>query len=89
MANKRQLKKQINYLCGELIAECISTLQYNKVNHDDVENVMMGIMIMQDDMICRTSHVQPGMKAKVFFNKLRNDMADQVDEIIDQINGIV
>lgn len=88
MANKREIKKTINYLTGELLAECVSCSHFNNVNPEDVDNVMLSILEMQDDLICRVSHVQPGMPAKAFFAKLRQDMASQVSEIIDQINAI-
>lgn len=89
MANKRQLKKDINYLCGELLAECISCQHYNKVNLEDVDNVMLNILNMQDDMICRVSHPEPGMKAHDFFKKLRSDMTVQTSNILDQINALI
>lgn len=88
MANKRILKKDINYVTGELLAECISCMHFNKVQQADVDNVMLGILNMQDDMICRISHVEPGMKAKLYFKKLRSDMSQQVEDIIGQINDL-
>ena len=89
MANKRQLKKDISYLCGELLAECVSCRHYTSVNLDAVHNVMLNILNMQDDMICRVSHPEPGMKARDFFKKLRNDMAAQTSDIFDQINALI
>ncbi len=88
MANKRTLKRDINYVTGELLAECISYMHFNKVQQEDVDNVMTSILNMQDDMICRISHVELGLKAKVYFQKLRSDMSQQVEEIISQINGL-
>lgn len=89
MANKRDLKKSINYLTGELLAECVSCLHFNNVQTSDVDNVMLNILNMQDDMICRISHVQPGMPAKVFFKKLRSDMEKRIAEILEQIDSLV
>lgn len=88
MANKRTLKKDINYVAGELFAECVSVSHFSKVSREDIDNVMLNILSMQDDMICRISHVEPGMKAKIYFQKLRSDMADKVGDIIDQINTL-
>jgi hypothetical protein len=53
----------------------------------DVENVMLGIAKMQNDWICRLSHVEPGSR-KLFFKKLREDMQKRTDEIIDQIQNL-
>ena len=88
MANRRNLKKRINGICFELAAECISARLYGNVNQDDIANIMGNIFSMQTDCICRVSHVEKGLKAKVFFQKLRDDMQKRIDEIIDQIAGL-
>ena len=85
---RKDLKKHINYLSGELLAECIAALDFTKKdNRQDVENVMMGIVKMQDDLICRLSHVEPG-STKLFFRKLHSDMQSRTDEIIEQIRNL-
>lgn len=88
MANKRQLKKRINNLCGDLFAECIACVQYAKVNRDDADNVMINILNMQDDMLCRISHIEPGLSTKVFFNKLNKDLITETESIIEQIEAL-
>jgi len=85
---RKDLKKHINYLCGELLAECIAATQFSKKdNRQDIENVMLSILKMQNDWICRLSHVEPGSK-RMFFKKLREDMQKRTDEIIDQIQNL-
>ncbi|MCQ2197846.1 MAG: hypothetical protein MJZ60_10040 [Bacteroidaceae bacterium] len=89
MANKRNLKKNINYICAELLAECVASMQYTKACQEDINNVMFSIIDMQNDMTCRISHMQPGMKACDFVKKMRDDMSKRTDEIIDQINALL
>ena len=85
---RKDLKKHITYLCSEMLAECIASSQYSKKdNAQDVENVVLSIVKMQDDWICRLSHVEPG-NTKAFFKKLREDMKKQTEEIIDQIQNL-
>lgn len=85
---RKELKKRINYLCGELLAECVAMLHYHKKeNAHDVENVMLSIAKMQDDWICRLSHVEPG-STRIFFRKLHEDMQKRTDDIIDQIQNL-
>ena len=85
---RKNLKKHINYLCGELLAECMAATDFTKKdNKQDVENVMLGIMKMQNDWICRLSHVEPG-STKLFFKKLKEDMQKRTDEIIEQIQNL-
>ena len=85
---RKDLKKHINYLCGELLAECIADAQFSKKdNKQDVENVVLSIVEMQNDWICRLSHIEPG-STKLFFKKLKEDMQKRTDEIIDQIQNL-
>jgi len=88
MANKRQLKKRINNICGDLFAECIACVYYAKVNREDADSVMLSILNMQDDILCRVSHIEPGLKTKVFFQKLNKDLNESVESIITQIEAL-
>jgi len=89
MANKRQLKRAINMMCGELIVECVAISHGHKnVNNDDVNNVLKSVLLLQDSMISRISHPEPGMPAKEFFKKLRYDMAKETDQIVDQLYAL-
>lgn len=88
MANKRDLKKRINNLCGDLFAECVACVHYAKVNRDDADAVMMNILNMQDDILCRVSHIEPGLSTKVFFKKLNDDLSSNTQSIIEQIEAL-
>jgi len=85
---RKNLKKHINYVCGELLAECIALVQYHKKeNQHDIENVALGVIRMQNDLICRLSHVEPG-STRLFFKKLREDMQKRTEEIVDQLQNL-
>ena len=84
---RRELKKCVNNLCGELFAECIALSYYEKVDKDAVSNVMESILMMQADIISRISHVEPGA-AKKFFKKLNDDLITRTDAIIDDIQAL-
>ncbi len=89
MANKRTIKKQINLLCGNLLVECVATAHYKEnIPQEDVDNIMISILRLQDDMICRVSHIEPGIKASVFFKKLRKDLTERAEEIMNQLYAI-
>ena len=90
MAKRRNLKKAINFLCGELFAECVAIMHYQKPTPQaDIDNVMTSILKLQDDMLSRMSHVEPGMKAKEYFKKLRDDMVQHSDEIVEHIKALL
>ncbi len=87
MANKRSLKRSITLFCEELFAECVAASLYGN-NRDGAEALIFSILKMQDDFICRISHPEPGMPAKLYFKDLREKFAAQASEIIDQINAL-
>ena len=84
---RRELKKSINNLCGELFAECIALNYYENVDKDRVASVMESILMMQADIVRRISHVQPGA-GKTFFKKLREDLVTRTEEIIYDIQAL-
>ena len=89
MAKRRNLKKAINFLCGELFAECVAIMHYQKPTPQaDIDNVMTSILKLQDDMLSRVSHVEPGMKAKKYFKVLINHFNEELEAIVDQLNNI-
>lgn len=88
MANRRDLKKNINYICSELFAECVAMMHYNlNVKQEDVDNIMARILWMQDEFISRVSHTEPG-NVKGFYKKLRADFNAQVEEIVNSISQL-
>ena len=83
MANKRTLKKTINYICSDLFAECVAASLYS-----GKPALLTSILSIQSDFIRRISHTEPGMKNKVYFQNFMKDFNKQVSEIIDQIGNL-
>jgi hypothetical protein len=89
MANKRTLKHAINVICEELLAETVAASLYgNKQNKEDADAVFASIFRLGSDYISRISHVEPGMKPKLYFKHLREDFTKEADEIIEHINNL-
>ena len=88
MAKRRTLKKQINLICGDLFAEVISMTLYSPgVSKEAADDIMTSILKLQDEMLSRVSHTEPG-NVKGFYKKLRMDMDSHVSEIFDQIANL-
>ena len=86
MANKRSLKRNINYVCSELFSEVIAASKYsNKISEEDTKALLASILIIHNDYVRRVSHVEPGMKAKTFFQNLVVSFNKQVSELVDQV----
>lgn len=88
MASRRQLKKNVNYISGELFTECL--VQSNFVPGTDkqkVDEILVEILTMQEEFVSRISHTEPG-NVKEFYNKFYKDFNAKVDEIIDSIGKL-
>lgn len=88
MAKRRILKKQINELCGELMAEVVAlSLYHPQADPQSADEIMTSILRLQHEMLCRVSHTEPG-NVKGFYAKLASDCAQRVSEIYDQIDNL-
>ncbi len=88
MANRKELKKTINYICSELFAECVALGHYNLgIKQEDIDNIMSRILYMNDEFISRISHTEPG-NVKKFYKKLKEDFNAQTDDIINSISQL-
>lgn len=88
MSSRRQLKKNVNYIAGELFTEClVHNLYVPGTDKDKTEELMGEILRMQQEYLSRISHTQPG-NVKGFYKKLREDFNAKVNEIIDAIGNL-
>ena len=89
MANKRELKKRVNYICSDLFSECIAASLYNgNSNEEEVNSILISILMVQRDYVCRISHPEPGMPPKDYFKDLKERLNIQIEEISDNIANI-
>ncbi len=89
MANKRQLKRTINYITSELFAEAMAAVIYSdKTNKKEGDGVLASIIIMRDDFISRISHPEPGMTARKYYKALVKNFNSVVSETIDNISNL-
>lgn len=88
MAKRKDLKKNISAICGELFMECVALAHYNKnVNKESIDKIMTEILYMQNDFINRISHPDP-VNTKMFFSALRKDFNRQTEHIIENLSQL-
>lgn len=86
MANKRNLKRNINYVCSELFSEAVAVSMYSsKTTEEDVNALLASILVIHNDYVRRVSHQEPGLAPKLFYKDLVNSFNKQVSEIVDQV----
>ena len=85
MAKRKTLKKNINYICSELFAECVALTHYKvDIKQEDVDNVMVRILLMHDEFVSRISHTEPG-NVKGFYKKLNEDLNKEIKVVADEL----
>ncbi len=88
MANKRTLKKQIDFICEELFVDFVAASHYgNNPSKEEAEAILFSLAKLHNNYINRVSHPEPGMPAKKYYQDLRDQFHKQATEIIDQINN--
>lgn len=88
MANKRNIKKSINYIAGELFAEClVQSLYVPGTDKEKADKLMGEILSFQDDYLRRVSHIEPG-NVKGFFKKLRADFNAKSEDFVEAIGKL-
>lgn len=86
MASRRELKKSVNYIAGELFMECmISSTYVPGVDNSKADKCMSEILNMQDEFINRISHTESG-NVKGYYKKFYEDFNKKVEEIIESIS---
>lgn len=88
MSNRKTLKKNVNYITGELFSEClINSLCVPGTDKQKADKLMSEILKMQDEFISRISHTESG-NVKGFYKKFNSDFNEKVDEIIDEMGKL-
>ena len=87
MANKRDLKKSINYVVGDLFQECIILNMFKKADKAKVDEVLTDVLDLQNEFLARANHPQPG-SVKAYYSKLYSDFGDGVEAIIKKMQAM-
>lgn len=87
MANKRELKKGINYVVSELFLECIVLKQIKKADSTKADEIMADILYLQNEFLARAGHPEPGC-VKKYYRKLQEDFTNEVSNIIRRMQAM-
>ncbi|WP_291527809.1 hypothetical protein [Bacteroides sp. UBA939] len=88
MASRRELKKNVNYIAGELFTEClINGLFVPGVDKNKADELMTAVLNMQDEFVSRISHTE-SKNAKGYYKKFHEDFNIKVDEIVKGITEL-
>ena len=97
MANKRDLKKQVKYICGDLATECMLAAEYVKgVVPAEMHKIVAEIASLQTSALASATFgfdkTEAEFESKAAYNKkafaaLREKFNNKVQEIVKQMNA--
>jgi len=84
MASRKNLKKAIKNVCGELFADCVALSMCEQGDPTKLQDLMGRTMALYQEYVSRISHTEKGME-KVFYKKLRTEFMAKANEISEEI----
>jgi hypothetical protein len=88
MASRRNLKKDINYIIGDIFTEC---LIYKELvpgtDQEAADALIVDLLRIDNDFNARLSHTEPG-NAKEYYRTLVKDFQNQITEVIDKLTKL-
>ena len=88
MASRRNLKKDINYIIGDIFTEC---LIYKELvpgtDKEAADALIVDLLRIDNDFTARISHTEPG-KAKDYYRALVKDFQKEITEVIDKLTKL-
>ncbi|WAC03313.1 hypothetical protein N7U66_07090 [Lacinutrix neustonica] len=88
MANKRDLKKDINYVLGDII-EAVYVWEYSNSSKDtkESEKIIDDAIATFDDLIARVN-ANPKENKKAHFKSISSELETKGRELIERINKL-
>lgn len=88
MASRRNLKKDISYVIGDLFTECLIYKELvpgtDKVAADDL---MMELLKIDNEFTQLINHTEPG-NAKVYYRTLYKDFNKSIGNVIEKLEKL-
>ena len=92
MANKRNLKKELNFITSELYSECLFIKFYEKdIDPEKADALLNKIVNTQKDFSSRINHTDGKDNPKLvkkYYDSLIADLDKTIGEIIDEIEQL-
>lgn len=80
MSSRKNLKKQINAICGDLFADCVALKMCDRCHDELLDQVLTDIWSLRHEYVTRISHTEKGSE-RLFYKKLRQEFSEQAEAI--------
>ncbi len=92
MANKRNLKKDVEFLINEVIGDCYTYMLLNgDKNREQVIGIVESVVDKRNELFHRINNPDPSAdrkKVRAYYKGIYNDLLACVDESFTQLSGL-
>lgn len=92
MANRRDIKKDINSVLGDVLEECYSEMLHHPEKNDDKINAIIDEAVdLADDLIARVNSskkLKSGKEMKTSFQTISDELQDKAIGYIEKLNSL-
>jgi len=92
MANRRDIKKDINNVLGDVLEECYSEMLNNPdKNENEINAIIDEAVDLANDLMFRVNNahdITKGKSVKTHFSKISEDLEDKAIGFIEKLNAL-
>ena len=88
MANRRNLKKNVNGIIAELLTHCLVQEALNpQVDMQKLDEIIKELFIIREEYISRISHTEPG-NAKKYYRNFRDKFSNEISDVMAKMTNL-
>lgn len=84
MASRKQLKKSVKMITGDLFADCVALSMCQQGDRELLNSLMQEVIALHGEYVARISHTEPG-NAKGFYKAFKKEFTGKVNDLSDRI----
>ena len=93
MASIRDLKKDINYLAGEIITEAyVRKMLFNNIDEEEFKSIILDTINFRNSMIKKVvnhpTEKNDRKKVKKYFQEIRKEMYQKFNELVNKVSEL-
>lgn len=93
MPSRRDLKKDINNLCYDVINECFTFLNYSpSLNHENVHAVISDAVDLRNRLIAKVNHSATSnpsrSSTKAYYREIHQELHDTTIDLVERLNNL-
>ncbi len=89
MRNLRTIKKDVEFLVGELVDDCFIYLELNgEEKMEQVGEIIGEALDLQDDTIDKINHPAPEIKKDKYYKALTKEFIEGIDALYEKLSNL-